>query len=111
MVTSRQRSKAKLTHHHTNTDFPGEPGPEDPGPEAPPGIPGRAFPGDPKEQIHQWMTILWEREHEFDENEDELERDPRPPLTEVEKLRELVLHLKGNVEGPGNASSIEDERR
>ena len=54
------------------------------------------------------MTILWEREHEFDEDEDELERDPRPPVTEVEKLRELVLHLKGNVEGPGNASSSED---
>ena len=34
--------------------------------------------------------------------------EPRPPLTEVEELRELVLHLRGVVEGPGNASSSED---
>ena len=57
----------------------------------PPGIPGREFPGDPKEEIHCWMTNLWAREHELDE--------PRPALTEVEELRELVLHLRGVVEG------------
>ena len=56
-------------------------------------IPGRRpFPGDPKEEIHCWMTTnLWAREHELDER--------KPALTEVEELRELVLHLRGVVEG------------
>ena len=48
------------------------------------------------------MTMLWAREH-VDE--------PRPALTEVEELRELVLHLRGVVEGTGSASSIADELR
>ena len=101
MLTSRQRSKAKLTHHHEHR-FPGGAPAGRSRAGGPPrsGIPGREFPGDPKEEIHCWMTNLWAREHELDE--------PRPALTEVEELRELVLHLRGVVEGPGNASSSED---
>ena len=106
MVTSRQRSKAKLTHHHTNTDFPGEPGPGDPGPEAPPGIPGREFPGDPKEEIHDWMTNLWAREHE---------QPLRAPAEQVPlrvvpaeqvfaNARELVLRLHGDQGGAGQTA-------
>ena len=49
------------------------------------------------------MTNLWAREHELDE--------PKPALTKVEELRELVLHLRGVVEGAGSASSIADEQR
>ena len=70
----------------------------------PPGIPGREFPGDPKEEMHDWMTNLWAREHELDS-------PPARNQTEFEQLRDLVLHLRGVVEGEGNTRAIADTLR
>ena len=54
--------------------------------------------------MHDWMTNLWAREHELDS-------PPPRNQTEFEQLRDLVLHLRGVVEGEGNARAIADTLR
>ena len=111
-----ETEETRARQHHTpprksisHPGGPGEPGPEDPGPggwggrpDPGPGVPGT---GDPKEEIHRWMTNLWFVEHQHDRP-----AVPRHGISAEQLLTgEPVLRFHGGPGGAGGAGQTAPE--
>ena len=108
--TQRRREQGNITRHHENrSPIPGargSPGRKIPGrvggPDPGPGVPGT---GDPKEEIHRWMTNLWFVEHQHDRP-----AVPRHGISAEQLLTgEPVLRFHGGPGGAGGAGQTAPE--